>query len=141
MKIQLVSDEEKAIAGYTTINYIKSGLNNLQSLSNNECEEIIATDILNSVPYNQIGNLIQGFITKLRFNGKLVLGGCDIRLFCRSIVNSTMSEEEGLQILQNYRSMPPYNVINSLLTNLGLSIQSSIISGIFYEITAVRNKN
>lgn len=141
MKIQLVSDPSVGIEGYTLVNYAKDGLNFLDTLSNNECEEIIATDILNHVPYNNIDGVIQKFVTKLRYNGKLVLGGYDLRSFCRAVINNLISETEGLQIIQSARSMVPCNSITNYLTSLGLTIQSSIINGPTYEVTAIRHKN
>lgn len=141
MKIQLVNDPSTGIEGYTIVNYMKDGLNFLDTLSNNECEEIIATDILNNVPYNAIDGVLQKFISKLRFDGKLILGGFDLRIFCRSVVNNLISEQEALQVLQAIRSMVPCSTIVNKLISLGLTIQSSNINGSTYEITAIRYKN
>lgn len=141
MKIQLVNDPSVGIEGYTLVNYAKDGLNFLDTLSNNECEEIIANDILYHIPHTNVGDILQKFVSKLRFNGKLVLGGCDLRTFCRSVINNIISEPEALQLLQSTRSMIPCAVVTNYLNTLGLTIHSSIINGPIYEITAIRHKN
>lgn len=140
MKIHLVKTKEAAIKGYTPILYSPSiKLNNLESLSDNQGEFILASDLLDDFPLQEIPNIIQGLLKKLRLNGTIVIGGTDIRVFCKSLVNSTLNEADASKMIQAKQSMSNTQEIIKLLQQFGLKIQASRIIGTHYEITAVRN--
>ena len=143
MKVHLVKSEESLIKGYKPIVLLPTGslgkLNNLNILSDNECEFILANDTLDEFSRQEIPEVIQMLIKKLRINGTLVLGGTDIRVFCKSVINSTIDENQASEIIRAKQSMTNIQDILSLLQSTGLKIQSSQITGTHYEITAVRN--
>jgi hypothetical protein len=140
MKIHLVKTKEAAIKGYTPVLYSPSiRLNNLESLSDNQGEFILASDLLDDFPLQEIPNIIQGLLKKLRINGTIVIGGTDIRIFCKSLVNSNLNEADAAKMIQTKQSMSNTQEVIKLMQQLGLKIQASKIMGTHYEITAVRN--
>lgn len=140
MKIHLVKTKEAAIKGYTPVLYSPSiRLNNLESLSDNQGEFILASDLLDDFPLQEIPNIIQGLLKKLRINGTIVIGGTDIRIFCKSLVNSNLNEADAAKMIQTKQSMSNTQEVIKLMQQLGLKIQASRIMGTHYEITAVRN--
>jgi hypothetical protein len=140
MKIHLVKTKEAAIKGYTPVLYSPSiKLNNLESLSDNQGEFILASDLLDDFPLQEIPNVIQGLLKKLRLNGTIVVGGTDIRIFCKNLVNSNLNEADASKMIQAKQSMSNTQEVIKLMQQLGLKIQASRIIGTHYEITAVRN--
>lgn len=140
MKIHLVKNKEAAISGYTPILYSQSiKLNNLETLSDNQSEFILAPDLLDEFPLQEIPNVIQALLKKLRFNGTVVIGGTDIRVFCKNLINSSLNEDDAAKMIQAKQSMSNTQEVVKLMQQFGLKIQASRIIGTHYEITAVRN--
>lgn len=140
MKVHLVKNEESLIKGYKPVYYSSSlKLNNLSTLSDNECEFILATDVFDEFKNQEIVSVVDSLIKKLRINGTLVIGGTDIRIFCKSVINGLLNEAQGSEIISSKQSMTNLQDSIDLLKNFGLKIQSSKIVGTHYEITAVRN--
>lgn len=140
MKIQLVKNKEDAISGYQPILYSSSlMLNNLQSVSDNQGEVILASNILDDFAAKSHKDVILSLVKKLRMNGSLVVGGTDIRIFCKSVVNSTITESDASDIIGSRQSMSNLQNTIEILKSFGLKIQSTHITGMHYEVTAVRN--
>lgn len=140
MKIHLVKSQDSAIKGYTPILYSASiKLNNLESLSDNQGEFILASDLLDEFPLQEIPSVIQGLLKKLRLNGTIVVGGTDVRIFCKNLVNSTLNETDASAMIQAKQSMSNVQEVIKLMQQFGLKIQASRIMGTHYEITAIRN--
>jgi len=146
MKIYLTKQQGSGIKGYTEVLYpfyqqdssVESRLTGLYNISNNESEFIIANEILDDFPLNQIGDLVKTLLDKLRLKGTIVVGGTDVRLFCKAVVNSSIGEPEASEVIKNKQSMTNVNDVSKLLQSFGLSIQTTQIIGARYEITAVR---
>lgn len=146
MKIHLIKQQGSGVKGYMEVVYmpyqenssVESRLTGLANVLNNESEFIMASEILDDFPLNQIGELIQYLLSKLRLKGSIVVGGTDIRLFCKSVVNSTINEPDAANVIKDKQSMTNVNDVSKLLQSLGLSIQTTQILGNHYEITAVR---
>lgn len=138
MKIHLIKDIKDAIKGYEPILYNSSKLS-VESISPNEAEFILASDILDDFSLEQISPVIQTLISKMRLNGKLVVGGTDIRVFCKSVVNNVLSEQQGSEILKTKQSMTSMSDMVKLLESLGLKVFMTQFNGMHYEITCIRN--
>lgn len=143
MKVHLVKSEENLIKGYKAVIILPvnslAKLNNLSTLSDNECEFILANDLLDEFSRHEIPETIKMLTKKLRINGTLVVGGTDMRVFCKSVINSTLDENQASEIIRTKQSMTNLQDILTILQSTGLKIQSSQIVGTHYEITAVRN--
>lgn len=140
MKVHLIKNEESLIKGYKPVYYSASlKLNNLSSLSDNECEFILASEVFDEFSQQEMPNVIQQLAKKLRMNGMLVIGGTDIRIFAKSIVNGSMSEQDASEMIRTRQSMSNINDVLKIVQSLGLKIQASQIIGNHYEVTAIRN--
>ena len=140
MKIHLVKSEKNAIKGYTPIIYSTANkLNNIETISDNEAELILAHEIMDDFSIDEIGMIINAIVKKMRLNATLVIGGTDLRVFCKSVINGLLPENEAAKFINQKHSMTNLNVTVDTLKQLGLKIQSSVINGVHYEITAVRS--
>ena len=140
MKIHLVKNEKDAIKGYKAIVYSPDkSINNLDLLSDNECDFILADNIIDDFSLSQTGEIIVSLLNKLRINGTISIGGTDIKVFCKNVINGTLSESDASEMIKNKQSMTNLNIMLEALKSTGLKIQSSRIIGARYEITAVRS--
>lgn len=137
MKIQIARINNEIIQGYKHVllsdNYI-----NFADISDNECEEILAYDVLNYFSTNKLQECLVSLVGKLRLGGKLVVGGVDIRLFARFLINNMISEEEGSAVVEQLKSMSTVDQITNILESLGVQIAIVDVSGIHFKITAKR---
>lgn len=140
MKVHLIKSGSESLGGYTKIEY-KDDLSCLDILSDNECEFILANEVMDSFSVSKIEYVVTSLIKKLRLGGTLVIGGTDIRLFCKNIVNCLMNEKEASDIIEKSKSMTSSNSMYEYVSGLGLHIKTLQIAGVHYEITAIRNKN
>ena len=107
-------------------------------ISDNECSEILAQDVLDNFAIDNIHQCISSLVGKLRLGGKLVVGGTDIRLFSRMVSNNTLNEVEASNILSSANSMTSATKVKPIIQSLGLQVISVMVSGIHFEITATR---
>jgi hypothetical protein len=128
---------EQTIEGYRHVvvseNYI-----NFMDISNNECSEILANDVLDSFSLDKVKDCLIFLVDKLRLGGNLVVGGKDIRLFCKAVISNLISEDEASLIIENINSMPTMIQVVPIIESLGLKIVSTSMSGIHFEVTAQR---
>lgn len=146
MKIQLLTNKDEAIKGFTPIIYQPTENSDfvdplliLQNVVDNECEFIMANEIIDDFELSKITGVLQRLISKLRLNGELVVGGTEIRLFCKNVVNDLIDESSGSEIIKTKKSMTSMNSVLKILESLGLKVKLTQMNGIHYEITCVRN--
>ena len=137
MKVHVVNKEEDHIKGYEQVEITDQGLN-LDKYSDNECSFILASDCLDLLSYENIQNSIVEMRKKMRIGSTLVIGGTDIRLFARAIINGSIDLPTANTMLCNKKSFSDVNSISDMLLGLGLTIVTTKISGIHYEIEASR---
>lgn len=84
------------LAGYINVcPLLGHSFYNLDAIcESNECVEIKAESVLNTIPHNRIGNAIQHWRSKLRKKGVIVLGGIDARLLCWNFTRGNINIEE-----------------------------------------------
>ena len=137
MKIHIVNKEEDHIKGYEKVEITEQGLN-LDKYSDNECSFILASDCLDLLPYANMQNNIVAIRKKMRVGSTLVIGGTDIRLFARAIISGLINPSDANTMFCNKKSLSDVNSISDILSGLGLTIVTTKISGIHYEIEASR---
>lgn len=137
MKIQILRDQQNSIEGYEHVMMNGAELN-LSRFSNNECTEIIADNILDAVPIKYIAQTLKLLIDKLRMGGKLVIGGTDLRLFCKQVLNQAISPTDANVIVSQCQSMTNLDEIVSLVGTTNLKIQTTNMNGIHFEICCTR---
>ena len=137
MKIQILKDQQNLIEGYEHVAMNGAELD-LSRFSNNECTEIIADSILDAVPVQYIAQSLKMLIDKLRMGGKLVIGGTDLRLFCKHVLNQTISPSDANVIVSQCQSMTNLDEIVSLANTTNIKIETTSINGIHFEICCTR---
>jgi predicted SAM-dependent methyltransferase len=137
MKIQILRDQQNLIEGYEHV--VMNGAElDLSRFSNNECSEIIADNILDAVPIRYMAQTLKLLTDKLRMGGKLVIGGTDLRLFCKQVLNETISPTDANAIISQCQSMTNLEEIVGLVSTTNLKIQTTNINGIHFEICCTR---
>ena len=137
MKVHVVNKEEDHIKGYEQVEITDQGLN-LDKYSDNECSFILASDCLDLLSYENIQNSIVAMRKKMRIGSTLIIGGTDIRIFARAIINESIDLPTANTMLCDKKSFSDVNSISDMLSGLGLTIVTTKISGVHYEIAASR---
>jgi hypothetical protein len=137
MKLQILSKTQEPIGGFKTV-IIENNSLDLGEISPNECEVILASDVVDSVTYSAIDQLMSALASKLRINGELTVGGTDVRMFATAVSNGRVSLEEASNIVTNVNSMTNGPDVTRTFESLGLEIQSISLEGVHYEIRAKR---
>tara|TARA_Y100001963_G_C6768111_1_gene443389 strand:+ start:598 stop:1017 length:420 start_codon:yes stop_codon:yes gene_type:complete len=137
MKIQVTPMHQKPIENYRQI-IVSDNFINFSDLSDNECTEILAADVLDFFSFDKIAFCLESLVKKLRLNGTMVIGGKDIRLFSKAILHGAINEADGSRIVNEIQSMSSLNTVRPVLEHLGLEILSTQILGIHFEIKAKR---
>jgi hypothetical protein len=137
MKIHVGNPQTQFIGGYNAIQVVDEQID-LSAISDNECVEILASEILDEFQIHNIGQVIQLLLSKLRIGGKLIIGGTDVLLFCKAVQDGSISEQDYCNIISSKKSMTQTNIVLDTLRQLGLTIEVSDINGIHFEATVRR---
>ena len=137
MKIHIVKPGQQAIENFKKVECLDNSVD-LSEISDNECELIMANDIIDSFDIPNIEGLLKSLISKLRINGTIIVGGTDVRLLCKNVINDQISEVEASRIISGLKSATNLESMRASLMNTGLNFVSSQLSGIHYELTMKR---
>lgn len=137
MKLQIVKTDDEKIENYQHIQCYGTPLD-LSSIADNECEEILAGDLLDMYTIDMLPALVQQLVSKLRIGGRIVLGGTEFSVLAKHIVNGGFTAEAVSNIIASKKSLTDISIIKNALKQLGLDILSTSISGIHCEVTAKR---
>lgn len=136
MKIQVVDNPSKTITGYDPVVFSKID-EYFASIPNNSCELILANEVFDYVESAEIPTVIQKLLLKLRIGGKMILGGKDINMFCKSVKNGLISEQDASNIIANTKSLVSYKIVENIVAQLGLKYTTQL-NGVSYEVIANR---
>jgi hypothetical protein len=137
MKIHIVREGQETIKGFTKV-LVKDGVINFNDVSDNQSVFILAGDVLDEFPIEKTQECLKLILQKLRLGGKLVIGGTDIRLFCKSVINSLITKENASNTIFNCKSMTDIETVLLLIRSAGLNVITTQTNGVHYEITAER---
>jgi len=137
MKIHIVNKGEDHIEGYERVE-LQNGEVNLSGYSDNECDFIMASDCLDFLEYNSAKDFLLQARQKLRIKGTLLVGGADIRMLARSIIDESIDLETANGFIFSKKSLLDINTVARMAADLGLQVVSTRISGIHYEIESSR---
>lgn len=137
MKIHIGKKDTQFIAGYVPI-IVEDQEFDLSAISDNECTEILANEILDEFDLGRLNDLVQTLISKLRMGGKLVIGGTDILLFCKGVLDGSLTEVEWGNMITLKRSMTKTSVVLNGIRSMGLNVEIYDVNGVHYEITVRR---
>jgi|TARA_Y100000593_G_C4229372_1_gene296154 hypothetical protein len=145
-----------AITGYVNIDplaknepdKIAADFGNLDNLiHDSEATEILATEVVQYIPFTSVPKVLENWAKKLRINGKISVGGYDATEACKSYANKTCSLEDLNILLYGDPSTPIANssaismpFIKNILENLGLKILKQRKNGHHILVEAVREK-
>lgn len=137
MKIHVIREDANAITGYTKVPVSNETIN-FEGISNNECEFIMANQVMDLFRTANIGSCLTDLVSKLRMGGTLVVGGTDLRMFCINTINGMSDPQTSAVTIGECHSMTDAKDISNALTSLGLTIVSNRVNGNSYEVTAKR---
>ena len=137
MKIHITRPQEPSIENYKRIE-VKDNSLDLSTISDNECESILANELLDSFSVEKIGDVLQAIVKKIRMRGELIIGGTDIRLFAKALINEQVNEMDAARLIEKSQSMTTVDKMAKAVAHLGLEIKSTQIKGIHYDIVATR---
>lgn len=137
MKVHIVKPNQQPIEGYQKIEVGPNQMD-LGQVADNECTFILANEIADSFSVEQIGGMILALVKKLRMNGEIVVGGTDIRLFSKMVLNQQLGEVDACKMVGQNMSMSNADIVTQILRNENLQIHSVQLSGVHYEVTAKR---
>ena len=139
MKIHIVREGQESIENYKKVTVSNNSVD-LSDISDNECTFILAGDTLDNFSLENIPLFIQNLTKKVRMGGSLVIGGTDIRLFAKSVINGMTPENEASNMVGLVQSMSIIANTLDIIKSLGMQIESTQINGFHYEVTAKRGQ-
>ena len=115
MKLNLLIDEpDKVLPGYYNIDPLAPDLDSSRMRADpsalgpiadaGEVEEIIAHDIIDTVPLAKVNALIDHWLSRLAHKGRITISCVDIMEVCRSLQNRLISVEEASMLLHGDQS-------------------------------------
>lgn len=140
MKIHVTENIDQALEGYTIIP-ILYGKVDVGAIPNNAATSIIAIDAMDSVPTKFFDEFIKNIIQKMRINGELILGGTDLAIISRDVVNRKISCDDYNELIFSKRGIYNSDHVIDVLRSAGLSIETVILNGYNYEIKVTRKQN
>ena len=138
MKLHVVKQGDTSIEGYKKIEFLNGNFLGLDDVSNNSSEEIFANDVLDAIPNELIQQSVATLVGKLRVNGRITVGGTELRLFVKSVLNQGISEDQAMSIIKTNQSMLNFNKLCELMKSMGLEVETTTINGIHCEVKCVR---
>jgi len=136
MKIYVTKDDSK-IENFTNIK-LQNLAQDMPDIVNNSCEDIVLNDVIDFIPYSDVGKFLKLVISKLRTKGKIMITGTELGLISRNVVNGSISPEQYSSHMAGRLSSNFMYVIVDALSKLGLTTQVATTKGILYEIVATR---
>ena len=137
MKIHIVRPEQQSIEGYQRVEVGQNTLE-LNTIADNECTTILANDIADSFSVDKIGGMIMAVVQKLRLGGEIIIGGTDIRLFAKAVLNEQLPEIDACKMIGTNLSMSNSQIITEIINSRNLKVESVQLMGVHYEVTAKR---
>jgi hypothetical protein len=140
MKIYITESVEKTIEGYNMIPIVYGKIN-LDIVPDNSLTEIIAINAIDSIPSNLLPQFIESIVKKMRMGCSFILGGLELGLLSRNIINGGISSFNFNDIMSKKKSVYSSKDIVDLLKSHNINIDNVNIIGTNYEITASRPRN
>jgi hypothetical protein len=165
MKLNLLMASDDIRAGYRNLDCFPEVLNKNQSFSqekeyceniqnldsvceDGEAEEIIALDVIDYIDIRNKQNVMDHWIKKVAIDGRIVIGGIEIKEVARNIYLDRLDLEESINLLYGDPNFPFGNrkgclsseIISNLLQSRGLRIISKKLINYKYCIIAERTQ-
>lgn len=138
MKIDVVGNASDAISGYKPVIIQQDGSLDLFGISDSECVEIRANNVVDKFKASQLENNLVSLIKKVRLGGKFVLSGLDCNIVSRQLLSGQLDERTFGVIVENNNSMSSLKTVAQIVKSQGLKIETQKLSGYTYQIVATR---
>jgi len=138
MNIYITENVDQSIDGFMMVP-ILYGKVNMCDVPNNSANKIVAADALDSIPHSLLLEFLSEVRRKMRIGSELVLGGRDLSLLAKDVMNSKIDSQAFNEIVFNKRGIYDVNDIVSKLNAYGLIINYVTMKGPNYEISAARS--
>lgn len=156
MKINLLLNDASPRSGHTNIDPLAPPNDPLRKVGDfgnldehveaAECDEFIATDILDFIQADQLDDVLNHWVSKIRHGGTLTIGGLDLRSVARGISDYRLSINDANLLIygaqqaawQHRRSASTLQIILEVLTSKGLKAIKKRYDGYFYSLTMER---
>ncbi len=147
MKIYITNDETE-FSGYTPLSPLRG--HNIRILTEDlvaasECTEILCPSIIDYIPTISLVDTIKNYVSKLRKNGKIIIGGCCLYVVTRMISKRELSPIESNLALygteaahQKKAGLAGANDIAGILEETGLKVMKKSLNGYRYIVEAIR---
>lgn len=136
MKLQITDSTEKPIQGYEHLTV--GNLEGFKEIVDHACTDILILNCINDVDQELANQTVQAACLKLRKNGKIKIDGVDPKILCRSVANNQLDNNHFNNIIKEAKSFLSSKEICQFLTSNEILIESCLLEGIKYEITAIR---
>ena len=110
---------------------------------NGECEEILASNILEYIPFPNIEQFILHLASKVAHGGKITVCGIDYVEVCKMAIRQDFNVAEFNRLIFGSGSQPResainLNVVATLLLSNGFKIQKKRLNGYNFVVEATR---
>ncbi len=143
MKLNLINTQNESREGYMDMYISQMEMLDFY-VSNGECEEIIANDILDHTEYAKRGEVLSLLVSKLQVKqGKILIGGFDYRGVCKFAVNGQSDGPQVNQLLFGSapnlkKSIAHIEEVTTVLKANGCNVTHITYAGFQYTISAER---
>lgn len=154
MKINLLLNSNDVRSGYLNMSplaepndpdKIRCNPDNLSIyVDDGECEDFIATDMIDYVPQANKDTIMNHWMSKIALGGTLTIGGLDLTEVCRAITLRQISLQAGVECLYGKEiqrnSLIPAEQMRRLLEQKGYKIMEVKMIDLSYLIKAQRTQ-
>lgn len=153
VKINLLRNSNQTMSGYLNIdifpgeNKVQGDISNLNNLVDDaSCYEIVARNVLEYIPHQEIPQVVAHWVQKLSHGGKIIINTTDLKSVSKSIIRDNITPSETLEILYGKqlnaldckKSAVTTQILSALLESNGLKIINKCIDSYELSITAER---
>ena len=136
MKLHVIRKGQDKIEGFKVVEVSESL--DISDIVSNSCEMVFGPDICDSFSFIGLKDAAEALVSKLRLNGQIVMGGTDVRSFCKTVSLGLLPIGDASNLVGQSQSMSSPDVILDLFNQLGLKIESVNIDGLHYEVKGRR---
>lgn len=138
MQLNLIVDGQEDKPNFRNLNIMKEDIN---SVLPGEAIKIVAENIINYIPYQQIDDFVKVILTKLRAGGSIVIGGTDLFALGSGLYSGYIKELEFINLVydQGKRSICSAVSMKKFLQGQGLKITSMDVDNYLFCIEAKKD--
>ena len=86
---------------------VRGDIKNLDNYADDsELEELLAIDVLDYIPLNETSEVISNWVKKIRYGGKIVIGGIDLMDVCKDFSQYKIGLDEANLLIHGEQDKP-----------------------------------